>query len=128
MPAATVLIIDSDADSVAIYSLLLRHHGYEVLHAYDAETGLRVAFERSPDLVVSDLVLPPIVADAIVEQLRSDFRTAATPLIILDSAPTIARDLTERYQRLSRLTKPCEPSRLLQEIERLLGKRLPLAH
>ena len=128
MPSATVLLIDGDADSVAIYSLMLRHHGYEVIHAYDAETGLRLALESGPDLVVCDVFLPLMIVSDIVDQLRGDFRTADIPLIILDSVPNVTRQLAERHKHLSRLTKPCEPSRLLQEIERLLGRRLPLAN
>jgi CheY-like chemotaxis protein len=128
MAPATVLIIDSDADSIAIYSMMLRHHGYDVVNARDADTGLRLAVERIPDLVVSDLFLPPLMGGDLINQLRSDFRTASIPLIVLDSIPTVARDLTTRYRDLSRLTKPCEPSRLLQEIERLLGRTLPIAH
>jgi CheY-like chemotaxis protein len=128
MAPATVLIIDSDADSIEIYSLLLRHHGYEVIHARDGETGLRLAFESNPDLVVSELFLPPVPGGEVVDQLRSDDRTAATPLIVLDSIPNFGHDVSRRLRGLSRLTKPCEPSRLLQEIERLLDQRATIAH
>jgi CheY-like chemotaxis protein len=127
MAPATVLLIDSDADSIAIYSLILRHHGYEVIHATDGETGLQLAFESLPDLVVSELFMPPVCGSDVVRRLRHDDRTADTPLIILDSIPTFARELMDTLGDFSRLTKPCEPSRLLQEIERLLD-RAPIVH
>jgi DNA-binding response OmpR family regulator len=122
MPA-TVLLIDRDADSVAIYSLLLRHHGYDVIHAHDGETGLRLAFEAGPDLVVSELFTPHGTRTDLVDRLRRDDRTAGTPLIVLDSIPAFTHDSPGAFGNLSRLTKPCEPSRLLHEVKRLLGGR-----
>jgi|SRR5690606_29441832 len=119
--ASTVLLIDNDGDSIAVYSLLLRHHGYEVIHAHDGETGLRMAFETAPDLVVSELFMPNAPGADVVDRLRGDDRTADTPLIVLDSAPSVTRDSRRGLRNLSRLTKPCEPSRLLDEVRRLLG-------
>jgi CheY-like chemotaxis protein len=126
MAPATVLLIDTDVDSIAIYSLILRHHGYDVIHATDAETGLQLAFESQPDVVVSELFLPRVRGGDVIQHLRNDDRTADTPLIVLDSIPTFARELTDSLGDLSRLTKPCEPSRLLQEIERLLERPVPV--
>jgi len=127
MAPAKVLIIDDDADSITIYSLMLRHHGYTVIHAQDGETGLRMAFDTKPDLVVSELFLPEVAGGEVVTQLRKDQRTATTPLIVLDSIPNIGRSFADSLGEFRRLTKPCEPSRLLEEIELVLGRTLPLA-
>jgi DNA-binding response OmpR family regulator len=127
MAPAKVLLIDTDADSITIYSLILQHHGYEVLQASDGETGLRLAIESRPDIVVSELFLPPLQAGEIVSRLQKDNRTARTPLIVLDSTPSI-RDRLAGQEGLRRLTKPCEPSRLLREIEQLLATAQPIAH
>jgi CheY-like chemotaxis protein len=122
MAPATVLLIDNDADSITIYSLILRHHGYEVVHALDGETGLQLAFERNPDLVISELFMPPTDGGNLLDRLRQDARTAETPLIILDSIPTFGWERLESLGQLSRLTKPCEPSRLLQEVSKILDQ------
>jgi DNA-binding response OmpR family regulator len=127
MASATILLIDTDADSLTIYSTLLRHHGYDVLHAADAETGLRLAVELRPDLVVSELFLPPLHRGEVVRRLRKDHRTAGTPVIVLDSIPKIARELLQNAG-VSRLSKPCKPSRLLEEVERLLDRPAPADH
>jgi DNA-binding response OmpR family regulator len=127
MAPATVLLIDSDADSLAIYSLILTHHGYEVVQATDGDTGLQLAFERRPDVVVSELYMPKVDGATLLERLRGDARTAATPLIVLDSVPSFARELRGSEAKLHRLAKPCEPSRLLQEVRRLLTIELPVA-
>jgi CheY-like chemotaxis protein len=71
--------------------------------------------------------MPRIEGQTILDWLRHDERTADTPLLILDSIPTFGSELLTRHPGLSRLTKPCEPSRLLQEVERLLEAPVPIA-
>jgi DNA-binding response OmpR family regulator len=56
----TVPLIDTHADSVVICSLILQHHGFRVIHAHDAEEGVRLAAEMRPDPVVSDLFRPKL--------------------------------------------------------------------
>jgi CheY-like chemotaxis protein len=121
MSPATVLLIDNDEDSVTIYSMILEHHGYRVLHAGDGESGLRLAREARPDLVISELFLTRLTEPTVAEMLRSDERTAHLPLILLDSISAYQPEVLDRLQRCTRLTKPCEPSRLLGEVERLLA-------
>src|SRR5690606_16450194 len=69
MAASTVLLIDNDQDSITIYSLILRHHGYEVVPATDGETGLRLALELKPDIVVTELFLPQLQGPSLLEGL-----------------------------------------------------------
>ncbi|MEX2582479.1 MAG: response regulator [Gemmatimonadota bacterium] len=127
MAAATVLLIDSDADSIAIYSMILQHHGFAVIHAHDPETGLRVALETRPDLVVSELFLPAVRGLSLFNRLRADQRVAETPVIVLDSILSTDSEFTEALGSLNRLKKPCEPSRLLLEVQRLLARPVTLA-
>jgi DNA-binding response OmpR family regulator len=123
MAASTVLLIDDDQDSITIYSLILRHYGYDVVPATDGATGLRLALELKPDIVVTELFLPQFEATSLLAGLRGDDRTASTPVIVLDSIPLIGAKVVGAEDRTSRLTKPCEPSRLLEEVGRLLGQR-----
>jgi DNA-binding response OmpR family regulator len=120
MAPATVLLIDSDVDSINIYSLILQHHGYSVIYASDPEVGLRMAVEAKPSVVISELFLPPMRGVSLLDRLRSDDRISQTPLIVLDSIPDHAADMADSLARLPRLRKPCEPSRLLQEVQRVL--------
>jgi CheY-like chemotaxis protein len=118
--APSVLLVDGDADSITIYSLILQHHGYEVLAAGDPATGLRLALERRPDVVISDLYLPPLDGRSLHEQLRANEGTASIPMILLDSIAAFGMEEVEEIAITARLTKPCEPSRLLLEVQRML--------
>jgi DNA-binding response OmpR family regulator len=122
----TVLLIDADTDSVVIYSLILQHHGIQVIHAHDLEAGVRLAAEMRPDLVISDLFLPKLGGMSVVEVLRTEDATSGTPLIVLDSLSALATGHEPVLEGTNRLTKPCEPSRLLKEVQRLLGPQLHL--
>ncbi len=120
-PSATILLIDSDADSIAIYSMILDHYGYKVMHANDGSSGLQLAQEVRPSLIVTELFLPQMDGSMVAVRLRADPRTAQIPLIVLDSVPTLSTALLANVTGAIRLTKPCEPSRLLHEVERMLA-------
>lgn len=120
MSPSTVLLIDSDQDSLTIYSVILRHYGYEVVPASDVATGLQLAADIDPDIVISELFLPFGKGQTVLEGLRSNDRVAQKPLILLDSIPMLGEKLIEGVAGASRLTKPCTPSRLVEEVARLL--------
>lgn len=122
MSPPTILLIDSDGDSVTVYSLILRHHGYNVIHAHDAEAGLRMAMESKPDVVISELFPPSLEGVTLLNQLQKDERTATAHLFVLDSVPPRPGKLDKGLTRVKRLRKPCEPSRLLQEVQRVLER------
>ena len=119
MRASTVLLIDDDCDSIAIYSLILRHHGFTVLEAFDSSTGLRLAEQHRPDLVVSETFLPGVEPKAYLELLHGSVLSRSIPIIMLDSTPALGRN-EGSFSARNRLTKPCEPSVLLEEVKRLL--------
>jgi two-component system, cell cycle response regulator DivK len=120
--AKTVLIVEDNEDNRTIYSMLLRHYGYDVLEARDGEEGVRRAREARPDLVLMDVGLPRIDGWTATELLKSDEATARIPVIALT-----AHTLPEDRQRARAvgcdgfLAKPCEPRDLLQDIARFIG-------
>lgn len=118
--APSILLIDNDQDSLNIYTLILRHHGYRVIVARDATSGLQQALEGKADVVISENFLPELGTSTLLENLRSNHRTQKTPMIVLDSTPNRAEKLADPHGRSSSLTKPCEPSRLLSEVQRWL--------
>lgn len=57
MPTNILYIEDNEANRM-LMRFLLEAAGYELLEAQDAETGLRLAAEHRPDLILMDLQLP----------------------------------------------------------------------
>src|SRR5262249_15972231 len=61
--------------------------GYSVLVAADGEEGLRVALNKTPDVIVLDMMLPKISGPELLQKLKQDDRTAQIPVVVLSSLP-----------------------------------------
>ncbi len=80
---ANVLIIEDNAANMKLACLLLRHATHSVMCAVDAETGLTLARDNQPDLILMDLQLPGMDGLAATALLKKDPLTAAIPVIAL---------------------------------------------
>ena len=56
--SATVLVVDDEPEILDFLTSLLEDEGYHVLQAMNATDALKAARERSPDIVLSDLMMP----------------------------------------------------------------------
>jgi response regulator RpfG family c-di-GMP phosphodiesterase len=115
-----VLLIDGDPDSLNIYSILLEHHGYRVLRAPNGEDGLRLAAEQRPNLIILDPYTPFRSEQGVLDALLDNDATAAIPFLVLTAVPGFL--LSPRYGLTpdQLLSKPMQPRRLLDEVERRL--------
>ena len=77
----TVLIIEDEQNIVDILSFNLAREGYDTLEAYDGNTGLQLALEQNPDLILLDLMLPGINGFDVCRQLRAG--GSSIPIIML---------------------------------------------
>jgi DNA-binding response OmpR family regulator len=80
---STALIVEDHPDQAQMVAQVLRLRAYEPILAETGETGLRLARERRPDVVVLDLMLPDINGFDVCRQLRSDRETMLTPVVML---------------------------------------------
>ena len=78
-----VLIVDDESDLARLVEFNLKAAGLDTAIAPDGETALRLAWERVPDLVLLDLMLPGISGTEICRQLKRDPRTSKVPVIML---------------------------------------------
>jgi two-component system, cell cycle response regulator DivK len=118
-----VLIVDDIPEQRDIYCTLLRFHGYEVMEAENGEEALAVAGTELPDLIVMDVMLPLLDGWSATERLKADPRTADLPVIILTSRafePDQERSALAGADAY--LSKPCDPGKLLREIQRFVGQ------
>ena len=122
-PPHTVLLIEDHRDSREIYSTLLRHCGFRVLEAMDGNEGVRMAQQHKPDTIVMDLGLPDLDGWKATEILKGNPETAHIPVVAVSvySQP-FYRARTEMVGCDAFLAKPCEPTRLVEAIQRVLAK------
>lgn len=124
MDMATVLLIDPDDDSQAIFSLVLQHAGFEVLQARDGERGFALACQHQPDLVVFEPFTPLTAHGSLAAHFRASEHTARLPLLAVTAVPDL---LSDDGISVEFLVKPCRPRDLLSEVRRRLGRTLTAA-
>ena len=77
----TVLIVEDETNIVDILSFNLERDGYNTIEAYDGQTGLQLAQEQNPDLILLDLMLPKMDGFEVCRRLRQE--GCAIPIIML---------------------------------------------
>jgi len=77
----TILIVEDETNIVDILSFNLEREGYNTIEAYDGQTGLQLAREQNPDLILLDLMLPQMNGFDVCKQLRAE--GSSIPIIML---------------------------------------------
>jgi CheY-like chemotaxis protein len=120
-----VLIVEDDNDTRMIWQTVLEFHGYSVIGAQDGPEGVKLAQQHAPDLIVMNLSMPKLDGLSATTLLRQDPRTAAIPIIACTGyVREDGADQAEDAGVNAYLEKPCEPSRIVEEVERFIGKPL----
>lgn len=65
-----ILVIDDEEPTVQLIGMLLERRGFEVIKAYRAEEGLRMAYRFQPDLVLLDIMMPDMDGWEVCKRLR----------------------------------------------------------
>ena len=76
-----VLIVEDEQSIVDILSFNLTKEGYDTLEALDGPTGLQLALEQNPDLVLLDLMLPGMSGFNVCQKIRQ--AGSAVPIVML---------------------------------------------
>ena len=77
----TILIVEDEQNIVDILSFNLEQEGYDTLEAYDGPTGLQLALEQNPDLILLDLMLPGMNGFDVCREVRRS--GSSTPILML---------------------------------------------
>jgi two-component system cell cycle response regulator DivK len=80
---ARVLVVEDNPTNMKLAITLLQSAGHSVLTAADAETGLAMAREQQPNLILMDMQLPGMDGLKATALLKGDDATRAIPVIAL---------------------------------------------
>jgi DNA-binding response OmpR family regulator len=122
-----ILVIEDDSDiALSVKYNLERTGEFSVITASDGESGLRLARESSPDLVILDLNLPGMDGLEVCRQLHRVDANRPTPVIML----TARADEAQRIEGLDLgaddyVTKPFSVRELLSRIRAVLRRATP---
>ena len=128
MGTRTILVIDDEKDFARLVVRTLENEGYDVIAASDGTTGLRIAREHQPDLVVLDLTMPDIDGLEICKVLRGEPRSARLPILVLSARASVAdRVLGLELGADDYLIKPFVSQELAARVKAILRRYDPHA-
>lgn len=118
----TVLYVEDNASNLCLVErILARRPEVRLLSASAGRTGLALARQHLPDLILLDLQLPDIHGDEVLRQLRADAQTRHIPVIMISADAMPAQ--IERLRALGAshyMTKPIEVRQLLAIVDQTL--------
>lgn len=115
------LIIEDNENNMYLTSFLLEKSDHEVHKAYDGQTGVDMAKELQPDLILLDIQLPKMNGYEVAAALRADERLAEIPIVAITSyAMPGDREKSLDAGCNGYIKKPIDPDTFIQEVETYL--------
>jgi len=118
-----VLVVEDNEMNRDMLSRRLQRRGYEVVVSVDGEDGVNKARSEAPDIILMDMDLPVLDGWAATKMLKAAPETQTIPVIAL-TAHAMAGDREKALEAGcdDYDTKPVEFARLVEKMEKLLGK------
>ena len=79
----TILIVEDDQFMQTILKKKLISDGFKILEAFNGLQGLRIAIEKTPDLILLDIIMPKTDGLLMLEELKESEKAKNIPVIIL---------------------------------------------
>jgi len=117
----TVLIVDDDEKNIKLLKIMLQKENYDLVGAGSGEEALRITAERSPDIILLDIMMPGMDGFEVCRRLKANAETKAVPVLIITA-------LAEKQDRVKAmeagaddfLNKPIEKTELVVRVKSLL--------
>jgi two-component system cell cycle response regulator DivK len=81
-----ILIVEDNEKNLKLARDVLRFHKFRTIEAPDGETGVRLAAEQQPQLILMDIQMPGIDGIEALRQIRADERTKGIPTVALTAS------------------------------------------
>ena len=119
MSGKTVLYVEDNEYNRKIVRQLLSRTSYRLIEATDGETGVSMAGETRPDVILMDIQLPKLSGLDATRKLREDPATVDIPIIVVTSFALSGDDRKATEAGASAyLAKPYSPRELLALIRK----------
>ena len=121
--SSRILVVDDSEVVLKLVEWELKEAGYRVAVAHDGRTGLKMAIQAQPDLVILDVQMPEMDGYEVCRELRKTYTTTHIPIIMLTSLSNLT-NMQAGYEAGADdyITKPFKPLELRMRVESLLRR------
>lgn len=119
---SNILVVDDNPDKLMLLEAALKLAGYHVSTATDGEEALAVVASFTPDLIITDVMMPRMNGYELAEKIRSNPRTRFIPVIMQTAAGRSSQDSLRASEvgALGYITDPTDMDLLLARTRTLL--------
>lgn len=123
MSKQTILVVDDEQDLLDLIEYNLRKEGFNVLKAENGRSGIDIAREQKPNLVLLDIMMPQMDGIEVCDRMRDDPELKHIPIIFL----TARSDEKTEVEGLNKgaddyITKPISTTKLISRIKAVLRR------
>jgi CheY-like chemotaxis protein len=122
MISRNALLINGDEHSRDLYQTILEFNGYGVRQARTGLEAMTLLEHSIPDVIVQELDLGSVSGLTLIRTLRRKYQTQGIPILVV-SANALDQDRVDARDAgcTSFLAKPCTPTEMMREVERMLA-------
>jgi len=119
----SILVVEDEAHIRRVLEYNLKLDGYEVYLAEDGTTGLKIANDKNPDVILLDWLMPVMDGIQVLTKLKINKNTKHIPVLML-TAKGMLSDVTKALEMGADdyITKPFNPIQLGRTIREILEK------
>src|SRR5436853_6972274 len=118
-----ILIVEDEQGVVQRLRARLEPEGFQVITAYNGQTGLRAVAEARPDLVILDLTLPELDGFEFCRRIRRQPETARLPILVLSGrVEEVDKVVMLELGADDYVTKPFNTKELVARVKTLLRR------
>ena len=119
-----ILLIDDVEENIIVLKERLEKEGYEIISATDGKTGIALANQEIPDLIICDIMMPLLNGYEVMSIMHESTRTNTIPFIFL-TAKADPKDFREGMQLGADdyITKPFDSKQLIKAVETRLARK-----
>lgn len=120
----TILIVDDEEDIRRVLRMRLLKEGYDVIEAVNGEQGVQMAYQKKPNLVLMDIMMPVLDGVSATLKIKTHLETASIPVMMLTAKTDSASEIESLDAGADDyICKPFDPEKLLARIRMLLKRR-----
>ncbi|MBL7803400.1 MAG: helix-turn-helix domain-containing protein [Saprospiraceae bacterium] len=123
-PSLPLVLLVEDNPDVAQYTASCLLGRYQVIYAENGEIGVKKALDATPDLIISDVMMPAMDGYELCRTLKSDPRTSHIPVILLTArVDEVSQVQGYQFGADVYLKKPFNQESLLLQMDNLMRLR-----